>query len=150
MHCLFDSKRISPVMQQRKAAIDAQNAVSLSSSSGLNMQTIAELVTILHPPVPAMPPYPYMQPQLAPLSAAPVSDMLLPSSRSVGPSMPLNEFCSLFKIAETVYQKLDDEGYTDAHLMQYVSVAELKEACLKNGEVASLKYAVARWSVPNE
>ena len=147
MHCLFDSKRISPVMQQRKAVIDAQNAVSLSSSSGLNMQTIAEVVTILRPPVP---PYPYMQPQLAPLSAAPVSDMLLPSSRSVRPSMPLNELCSLFKIAETVYQKLDDEGYTDAHLMQYVSVAELKEAGLKNGEVASLKYAVARWSVPNE
>jgi hypothetical protein len=34
--------------------------------------------------------------------------------------------------------------------MQYVSVAELKEAGLKNGEVASLKYAVARWSIPNE
>src|SRR6202011_3284052 len=41
--------------------------------------------------------------------------------------------------------KLTDEGYTDSHLMQYVSVAELKEAGLKNGEVASLKYAVARW-----
>ena len=97
-----------------------------------------------------MPPYPYMQPQLAPMSAAPISDMLLPSSRLVRPSMPLNEFCSLYKITETVRQKLDDEGYTDAHLMQYVSVVELKEAGLKNREVASLKYAVVRWSVPNK
>ena len=87
---------------------------------------------------------------IAPLSAAPISDMLLPSSRLVRPSMPLNEFCSLYKITETVRQKLDDEGYTDAHLMQYVSVVELKEAGLKNREVASLKYAVVRWSVPNK
>lgn len=149
-HRLFDSKKLSPVLKQRKAAMDAQNATSSSSSSGLNTQTIAELVTILRPPVPTMAPYPYMQPQLALPSATPALDMLLSSSRSVGPSMPLKEFCSLYKIAETVRQKLDNEGYTDAHLMQYVSVAELKEAGLKNGEVASLKYAVARWSVPNE
>ena len=144
-HHLFDSKKLSPVMKQRKAAMEAQNATS--SSSGLNTQTIAELVTILRPPVTAMAPYPYMQPQLALPSATPALDMLLSSSRSVRPSMPLKEFCSLYKIAETVRQKLNDEGYTDAHLMQYVSVAELKEAGLK---VASLKYTVARWSVPNE
>jgi hypothetical protein len=101
---LFDSKKLSPVLKQRKAAMDAQNATFSSSSSGLNTQTIAELVTILRPPVPTMAPYPYMQPQLALPSATPASDMLLSSSHSVGPSMPLTEFCSLYKIAETVRQ----------------------------------------------
>jgi hypothetical protein len=148
-HRLFDNKKLSPVLQQCKAVLDAQHAASSSSNSGLNTQTLADLVTILRPAVPAMAPYPYMQPLPAPPSADLASDMLLPSSRSIGPSMPLIEFCSLYNITKTVHQKLADEGYTDSHLMQYVSVAELKEAGLKNGEVASLKYAVARWSVPS-
>jgi hypothetical protein len=149
-HRLFDPKKVSPVLQQRKAALDAQNAATASSSnSGLNAQTLADLVTILRPAVPVPPPYPYLQPPPAPPSAAPASDMLLPASRSVGCSMTLPEFCTLYKITNAVQKKLVEEGYTDSHLMQYVSVAELKEAGLKNGEIASLKYAVARWSVPN-
>jgi hypothetical protein len=146
-HRLFDPKKVSPVLQQRKAALDAQNAATaFSSHSGLNAQTLVDLVTILRPAVPAPPLYPYLQP---PPSAAPTSDMLLPASRSVGCPMTLPEFCTLYKITDAVQKKLVEEGYTDSHLMQYVSVAELKEAGLKNGEIASLKYAVARWSVPN-
>ena len=95
-----------------------------------------------------MAPYPYMQPQPAPPPATPVSDMLLPLSHSVGLSAPLAAFCSQYNIADAVQKKLADEGYTDAHLLQYVSIAELKEAGLRNGEIASLKYAVAKWSVP--
>ncbi|KIM88453.1 hypothetical protein PILCRDRAFT_3440 [Piloderma croceum F 1598] len=85
--CLFDSKKPSPVLQQCKATMDAQNFASSSSNSGLNMQTITKIVTILCPPVPTMAPYPYMQSQLALPSAAPASDMLLLSSHSVRLSM---------------------------------------------------------------
>ena len=74
--------------------------------------------------------------------------MLLPPSHLIGPSMLLATFCFEYNITEVVQKKLDDEGYTDAHLLQYVSVAELKEASFKNGEIASLKYAVSKWSVP--
>jgi hypothetical protein len=150
-HKLFDTKKVSPVLQQRKAALDAQNAAALSSSnSGIGNISIADLVALVRPPAPAMPPYPYMQqpPPLPPLPATSTSDMLLPPSLSIGPSMPLAAFCVKYNITEVVRTKLDDEGYTDAHLLQYVSIAELKEAGFKNGEIASLRYAVSKWSVP--
>ena len=148
-HRLFDPKKISPVLLQRKAALDAQNAAASSSNSGLGNVTITDLVALLRPAAPAMPPYPYVQPQLAPLPITPASDMLLPSSHSIGLSAPLAAFCSQYNITDTVQKKLADEGYTDSHLLQYVSVSELKEVGFKNGEIASLKYAVAKWSVPN-
>ena len=119
------------------------------SNSGLGNVTIADLVALLCPAAPAMPPYPYMQPQpQPPLLTIPVSNMLLPSSHSIGPSMPLTAFCSQYNITGAVHKKLANEGYTDSPLLQYVSIAEL-EADFKNGEIASLKYAMAKWSVSN-
>jgi hypothetical protein len=150
-HKLFDTKKLSPVLQQRKAALDAQSAAASSASnSGIRNLSIADLVALIRPPAPAMNPYPYMQnpPPPAPLLVTPASDMLLPPSHSIGPSMLLATFCFKYNITKVVQKKLDDEGYTDAHLLQYVSVAELKEAGFKNGEIASLKYAVSKWSVP--
>ena len=153
-HKLFDAKKVSPILQQRKAALDAQNAAassgSSSSNSGIGNLSIADFVALVRPPAPAMPPYPYLQkpPPLPPLPATPASDMLLPPSRSIGPSMPLAAFCFEYNVTEVVRKKLDDEGYTDAHLLQYVSVVELKEAGFKNGEIASLRYAVSKWSMP--
>ena len=120
------------------------------SNSGLSNVTIADLVTLLHPATPAMPPYPYMQPQPQPPPLTiPVSDMLLPSLHSIGLAMPLTAFCSQYNITGAVHEKLANEGYTDSPLLQYVSIAKLKKAGFKNGEIASLKYAMAKWSVPN-
>ena len=150
-HKLFDTKKVSPVLQQRKAALVAQNAAASSSSnSGIGNLSIADLLALVHPPTPAMLPYFHMQkpPSPAPLPATPALDMLLPPSHLIGPSMPLAAFFSEYNVTEVVWKKLDDEGYTDAHLLQYVLVFELKEAHFKNGEIASLKYAVSKWSVP--
>jgi len=150
-HKLFDTKKVSPVLQQCKAALNAQNAASWSlSNSGIGNLSITDLLTLVFPPAPAMPPYPYMQkpPSPAPLPATPALDMLLPPLHLIGTSMPLAAFRSEYNITEVIHKKLDDEGCTDAHLLQYVSVSELKEAHFKNREIVSLKYAVSKWSVP--
>jgi hypothetical protein len=120
-HKLFDTKKVSPVLQQCKAVLDAQNTTALSSSnSGIGNLSIADLVALVRPPAPAMPPYPYMQkpPPLYPLPTTSTSDMLLPPSHLIGPSMPLAAFCLKYNVTEVVQKKLDDEGYTDAHLLQ--------------------------------
>ena len=148
-NCLTPRK--SPVLQQHKAPLNAQNAAAWSSSNlGIGNLSITDLLALVCPPAPAMPPYPYMQkpPSPAPLPATPALDMLLPPLHLIGPSMPLAVFCSKYNITEVICKKLDDEGCTDAHLLQYVSVSELKEAHFKNREIVSLKYALSKWSVP--
>ena len=147
----IDTPPNHPILQQCKAVLNAQNtAASSSSNSGIRNISIADLVVLVCPPAPAMPPCPYIQkpPPPPPLPTTSTLDMLLPPLCSIGPSMPLAAFCLKYNVTEVVWKKLDDEGYTDAHLLQYVSIAELKEAGFKNGEIVSLRYAVSKWSVP--
>jgi hypothetical protein len=133
-----------------KAVLNAQTLLlHLHPTLVSEISPLADLVVLVCPPTPAMPPCPYIQkpPPPPPLSTTSTSDMLLPPLCSIGPSMPLAAFCLEYNVTEVVQKKLDDEGYTDAHLLQYVSIAELKEASFKNGEIASLRYAVSKWSV---
>jgi hypothetical protein len=135
----------SPILQQHKVAFNAQNATTSSlSNSGIENLSIIDLVALVRPPTPAMPPYPYMQKPLPlpPLLTTSTLDILLPPSCSTGPFMSLTVFCVKYNITEVVQTKLDDEGYTDVHFLQYVSITELKEASFKNREFASLRFAV--------
>lgn len=148
-HQLFDNANImSPVLAQCKAAQDAKNATTSNTSSSVEftMSNFLELATILHQPPPSFP-YPSMAspPDLA---QSCFSTMLLPPSRTAGPDLSLQEFCQQYDVSDAVQTKLIDEGYTRSRVLQYVAIADLKEVGLKLGEIASLKDAVARWSVP--
>jgi hypothetical protein len=44
--------------------------------------------------------------------------------------------------------KLQDNAYADASQLQFVQIADLKDMEFKLGEIASLRVAVERWSVP--
>jgi hypothetical protein len=72
----------------------------------------------------------------------------LPVNRTIGPSLDLEDFCLQFGVDISVYQKLSNEGYKTSHHLQYATVSELKEAGFRIGEIASLKDAIARWSLP--
>ena len=80
--------------------------------------------------------------------APPVSLSLLPLARTAGPSLTLEDFCSQYQVDLGVRQKLFEEGYKTSHHLQYATVSELKEAGFRIGEIASLKGAFARWSIP--
>jgi hypothetical protein len=136
-------------LKQRKAAQEMKNAVAAeptSSNTNLNI-SVLELAALLRPS-PA--PYPYMQPPLpVPATNTSTSPMLLPPSRAIGLYLTLQDFCTQYDIPDITHNKLVDEGYTNSRVLQYVAIEELKEAGFKNGEIASLKDGVIRWSIPN-
>jgi hypothetical protein len=105
----------------------------------------ATLATALRAPAPGPPPYPFV-PHNAGAPSAPLS--LLPLARTAGPSLTLEDFCSQYQVDLGVRKKLYDEGYKTSHHLQYATVSELKEAGFRIGEIASLKDAFARWSIP--
>lgn len=109
----------------------------------------ATLATALRAPAPAPapPPYPFMPHNI---SIPPASLSLLPIAHTAGPSLALEDFCSQYQVDLAVRQKLFDEGYKTSHHLQYATVSELKEAGFRIGEIASLKDAFARWSIPSD
>ena len=154
-HRLFDSNILSPVLQQRKEAQEAKKAAASASTNSVGAADIltgfANLTTALRAPAPAPPavalPYPFT-PQAVGAPPA-LSLTLLPANRIAGLSLALEDFCSQYLVDDIVRQKLSDEGYKTSHHLQYATVQELKEAGFRIGEIASLKDAFARWSLPS-
>jgi hypothetical protein len=150
-HKLFDgSQQLSPVLQRR---LDAQNAKSNApnapSAPVFNFTIGNELVDLFRPSRPA--PAPQHAPA-APL--APAYDLqcptLLHSSRSPGIDMPLTEFCMVYDLGPGLLEKFHDNSYKDARVLRFVTIADLKEMKFQLGEIAALRDAVERWSVPKE
>lgn len=56
--------------------------------------------------------------------------------------MTLEDFCTAYKLTESVRIKLDENGYAGSHTFRYAEWKDLKEAGLKAGEVAQMKHAV--------
>ena len=125
---------------------NAAAAEPTSSNINLNI-SVLELAALLRP---SSAPYPYMQPPLpGPATNTSTPLMLLPPSRAIGPYLTLQDFCTQYDFTNIIRNPLLDEGYTNSRVLQYVTMEELKEAGFKNGEIASLKDAVIRWSIPN-
>ena len=153
-HYLFDSSILSPALQQRKESQEAKKAAASASTNSVGAADIltgfANLATALRAPAPAPPvalPYPFT-PQA--IGAPPALSLtLLPANRVAGLSLSLEDFCCQYLVDDIVRQKLSDEGYKTSHHLQYAAVQELKEAGFRIGEIASLKDAFARWSLPS-
>jgi hypothetical protein len=76
------------------------------------------------------------------------SHMLLLPSHAPGANMSIAQFCAEYELDNSICSKLDDNGFKVSHILQYVVMDELKEMGFKFREVAVLKDAVGRWSVP--
>ena len=87
-------------------------------------------------------------PLAAPALPSYASHMLLLPSRAPGANMPIAQFCIEYELDDSICSRLDDNGFKVSRVLQYVVVDELKEMGFKFGEVAALKDAVGRWSVP--
>jgi hypothetical protein len=156
-HKLFDGPpQLSPVLQRR---LDAQNAKSNApnapSAPVFNFTIGNELVDLFRPSRPAPAPQHPLAPQ--PVPAAPPAPTaydlqcptLLHPSRSPGIDMPLTEFCMVYDLGPSLLEKFHDNSYKDARVLRFVTIAELKEMNFRLGEIAALRDAVERWSVPN-
>jgi hypothetical protein len=135
-------RRVSPVLQRRKAEQQAANNVAPAATAPVfNLSIGNEFANLLRRPAQA--------PPLAPALPLPPTarSFLLESSRLPGPDMTIKDFCHLYGLGDPVLQKFVNNGYAHAHMLRFVQLAELKEMEFLLGEIAAMKDAVERWSV---
>jgi hypothetical protein len=127
-----------------------QNAQSGSSSSApvFNFTLGNEIVGLFRPPAPqlpaaAMPPHIYHDRNMS-------TTLLLHPSRAPGTDMPISQFCTNFGLGPAIIKKFENNFYMDARVLRFVTMDELKEMDFRLGEIAGLRDAVERWSVPKD
>jgi hypothetical protein len=62
--------------------------------------------------------------------------------------MPISDFCHLYSLGDSILKKFVDNGYAHSHMLRFIQLSELKEMKFLLGEIAAMKDAVERWSVP--
>lgn len=135
-------------MQEAKRAAASISTSSVGAADILSSFT--NFATTLRTPSPlplaAAQPYSFAVQTMGAPSAPSLT--LLPANRKAGSLLTLKDFCYMYQVDDVVCQKLFDEGYKTSSHLQYAMVQELKEAGFRIGEIASLKDACARWSLP--
>jgi hypothetical protein len=156
-HHLFDDissnhlGQASPLLERRQRA----NAASTPTiPTQIQFNASPELLQLLRPaaaPIPAAALAPAAEIIAPPAQVAGLvsSDSLIPHGRDPGPQMTLENFCTAYKLTESVRVKLDENGYAGSHTFRYGEWKDLKEAGFKAGEIAQMKHAIELWtSVP--
>jgi hypothetical protein len=57
-------------------------------------------------------------------------------------------FCAEYDLGDNILSKLIKNAYKEARFLRFVTIAELKEMGFQLGEIAAIRDAVERWSVP--
>jgi hypothetical protein len=143
-HKLFDpTNSVSPIIQCRKAALAAQNAVAPAPAAPappvINFHGAFDFLRPLLP-----------QPPAAPINPAPsiqFSPTLLPSTRLAGPDMPLETFCTTNGLSHKIIEKFTANDYLHARYLRFILIVELEAMGFTRGEIAALRDAVETWSV---
>ncbi|KAG1895219.1 uncharacterized protein F5891DRAFT_984425 [Suillus fuscotomentosus] len=73
---------------------------------------------------------------------------LIPPLRKPGNDMSIVAFCALYQLDDSITTKFASHSFKEAHLLRYVTFSDLKEMEFKFGEIAALRDAVERWSIP--
>lgn len=64
--------------------------------------------------------------------------------------MSIGQFCAEYELDIGIEKKLDDNQCTCAQMLCYITAQELKEMDFYHGEIAGLRIAIEKWSVPNK
>jgi hypothetical protein len=62
--------------------------------------------------------------------------------------MSIVAFCALYQLKDSITTKFASYSFKEAHLLRYVTFLYLKEMKIKFGEIATLRDAIERWSIP--
>ncbi|KAG1725773.1 hypothetical protein EDD22DRAFT_853643 [Suillus occidentalis] len=134
----------APLIQCRLAERNnAQAAPSASNTPTINFNVPNDFFSFLRP---ATGPNPLLYAAPADHVSNTIDAPLLSVSARPGPDLPLADFCAAFELSQDIHAKLADNGYTGTRTIRYIIVSELKEMGFKNGEIAAMKDAVARWA----
>jgi len=63
--------------------------------------------------------------------------------------MPLEQFCTQYKLSQGILDKLREHSYSQARTLRFVTIEELKEMKFRLGEIAALREVIDVWSVPS-
>jgi hypothetical protein len=63
--------------------------------------------------------------------------------------MPLEQFCTQYKLSQAILDKLHEHSYSQARTLCFVTIEELKEMKFRLGEIAALREVIDVWSVPS-
>jgi hypothetical protein len=74
---------------------------------------------------------------------------LLQLLRLPGEDMPLEQFCTQYKLSQAILDKLHEHSYSQARTLCFVTIEELKEMKFRLGEIAALREVIDVWSVPS-
>ena len=145
-HCLFHVKKLSlsPVLPRH---LDMQSKVSAptqASAPVFNFTIGNELASLFHPQV-TLPVPPATQSISAPFEE---NGLLIPSGHATGPDMPIIYFCLAYQLDDSIAKKFVSHSLKEAHLLQFVWFADLKEMGFKFREIAALHDAIKKWSIP--
>ena len=162
--------KLSPVLQCRR---DAQKAAATSaaapSAPTFNFTIGKEVIDILrgnqdiNAEAPA-PPYQHAPPVTAPMPPAaavavpippfanPQYDVqhpnILQADRQPGPDMTISKFCAHYELGDGTCQKFITHGYECARVLRFIRLDDVTKMELCLGEIAELRDAIERWSVP--
>ena len=151
------STKLSPVLQRRR---DAQNkAAAPAAAPTFNFTIGREVIDMLRgdqdmnagAPAP-----PYQPPPVAAIPIPPVVNPrydvqhpnILQADRRPGPDMTIAEFCAHYELGDGPRQKFIAHGYERARVLRFITLEDLTKMELRLGEIAELRDAIERWSVP--
>lgn len=139
-HKLFDeqSKVLSPILQWH---LNSQSMKSVTAAPVFNFSIENEVLGLFRH-----------------ISGAPAAtqthegpydlgDQLLPSTCAPGPNMPLDKFCTAYHLSANILAKLLENKYTNAPLLHFMTIPDLKLMRFELGEIAALRDAAEKWSV---
>jgi hypothetical protein len=61
--------------------------------------------------------------------------------------MSIEEFCTTYEVPNGALDKLTSNGYSRAHMLRFVTIAELGQMAFLLGETVALRDAVDSWAV---
>ncbi|KZT00861.1 uncharacterized protein LAESUDRAFT_764251 [Laetiporus sulphureus 93-53] len=74
--------------------------------------------------------------------------MLIASDHLPGLKLSTEEFCIAYSLTSDVKTRLLENGYCSMHTFEYIELTELEQMEFKKGEIAQLRAAVTKWSIP--
>ena len=84
---------------------------------------------------------------LGPQPTGSSNGMLLGPGFDLGPDMTIDAFCRTYGLHQSIFEKLDKNGYDHARNLRFVSLDNLAEIGFKLGQKALIQDAVERWAV---
>ncbi|KAG1837958.1 hypothetical protein C8R48DRAFT_666962 [Suillus tomentosus] len=142
-HRLFDPKAISPVLQRRLDAQAKTVTEPASSTPVVNVTFGNEFASLFKSNHTAL------NTTTSEIGPAPIStSSLIPPLCKPGNDMSIVAFCALYQLDDSIATKFASHSFKEARLLRYVTFSDLKEMEFKFGEIAALRDAVERWSIP--